>query len=109
MRFLSRALFRYIAHRYLLWLAGVLALLVAVILLAETIELLRRAAGRPEVSLGQVIQMALLKSPTTAQNVLPFAVLAAGMGADLQVTRFHGLVVGRAAGVSVWPFLLPAA
>lgn len=109
MRFLSLTLFRYIAHRYLLWLAGVLALLVAVILLAETIELLRRAAGRPEITLAQVIQMALLKSPTTAQIVLPFAVLAAGMGAYWQLTRFHELVVARAAGVSVWQFLLPAA
>src|SRR3546814_2288727 len=47
------------ARRYALWLAGVLVLLVAVIVLAETIELLRRSAGRPEIGFGLVIQMAL--------------------------------------------------
>jgi lipopolysaccharide export system permease protein len=109
MRFMSFTLFRYIARRYALWLAGVLVLLVAVIVLAETIELLRRSAGRPEIGFGLIIQMALLKTPATAQIVLPFAVLAAGMGAYWQLTRFHELVVARAAGVSVWQFLLPAA
>ncbi len=108
MQFLSLTLFRYIARRFLLWLFGVLGLLVAVIVLAETIELLRRTAGHPEVGFGQVATMALLKSPATAQVVLPFAVLAAGIGAYWQLTRFHELVVARAAGVSVWQFLLPA-
>jgi lipopolysaccharide export system permease protein len=109
MQFLSLTLFRYITRRFLVWLLGVLALLIAVIVLAETIELLRRSAGRPEIGMGLIVQMALLKSPATAQMVLPFAVLAAGMGAYWQLTRFHELVVARAAGVSVWQFLLPAA
>ena len=109
MQFLSLTLLRYIARRFTLWLLGVLALLVAVIVLAETIELLRRAAGRPDIGFGIIVQMALLKTPATAQIVLPFAVLAAGMGAYWQLTRFHELVVARAAGVSVWQFLLPAA
>jgi lipopolysaccharide export system permease protein len=108
MRFFSLVLFRYIARRYLVWLFGVLALLVAIIVLAESIELLRRAAGRDDIGFGLVAQMALLKTPATAQVVLPFAVLAAGMGAYWQLTRFHELVVARAAGVSVWQFLLPA-
>lgn len=108
MRFISLTLFRYIARRFLIWLLGILALLVAVIILAETIELLRRAAGHEDMGFGLVFQMALLKSPATAQIVLPFAVLAAGMGAYWQLTRFNELVVARAAGVSVWQFLLPA-
>lgn len=108
MPFISLTLFRYIARRFLLWLLGILVLLVAIIVLAETIELLRRAGGREDMSFGLIVEMALLKTPTTAQVVLPFAVLAAGMGAYWQLTRFHELVVARAAGVSVWQFLLPA-
>jgi lipopolysaccharide export system permease protein len=106
--FISLILFRYIARRFLLWLVGLLALLVAVIILAETIELLRRAAGREDMGFGLVVRMALLKTPATAQIALPFAVLAAGMGAYWQLTRFNELVVARTAGVSVWQFLLPA-
>lgn len=109
MPFISLTLFRYIVRRFAVWLVGILLLLVAVIVLAETIELLRRAAGHPELGFGLIVQMALLKTPATAQTVLPFAVLAAGMGAYWQLTRFHELVVARAAGVSVWQFLLPAA
>lgn len=108
MPFISLILFRYIARRFLLWLIGLLALLVAVIILAETIELLRRAAGRPNVGFGLVVRMALLKTPATVQIALPFAVLAAGIGAYWQLTRFNELVVARTAGVSVWQFLLPA-
>ena len=63
MPFISLILFRYIARRFLLWLVGLLALLVAVIILAETIELLRRAAGREDMGFGLVVRMALLKTP----------------------------------------------
>ena len=108
MRFFSLTLFGYIAKRFLGWLLGILALLVAIIVLAESIELMRRAAGHEDIGFGLVLQMALLKTPDTAQVVLPFAVLAAGMGAYWQLTRFHELVVARAAGVSAWQFLLPA-
>lgn len=108
MRYFSLTLFRYLSKRFLIWLLGILGLLVAIIVLAEIVELLRRAAGREDIGLGLVLQMALLKTPDTAQVVLPFAVLAAGMGAYWQLTRFHELVVARAAGVSVWQFLLPA-
>lgn len=108
MRHLSFTLGYYIAKRCLVWLLGVLALLVVIIVIAECVELLRRAADRADIGLGTILQMALLKTPNTAQTVLPFAVLAAGMGAYWQLTRFHELVVARAAGVGVWQFLLPA-
>jgi lipopolysaccharide export system permease protein len=51
--------------------------------------------------------MALLKLPHMAQQLVPFAVLFGGMLAFWRLTRSHELVVARAAGVSVWQFLLP--
>lgn len=53
-------------------------------------------------------QMAVLKLPHTAQEVLPFAILFGTMLAFWRLTRNHELVIARAAGVSVWQFLTPA-
>ena len=41
------------------------------------------------------------------QKVLPFAALFGGMFTFGRLTRNHELVVARAAGVSVWQFLMP--
>ncbi|NIQ97401.1 MAG: LptF/LptG family permease, partial [Desulfuromonadales bacterium] len=71
------------------------------------VELMRRAASREEASLGIVLEMALVKLPLMAQQLVPFAVLFAGMFTFWRLTRNQELVVARGAGVSVWQFLLP--
>jgi len=60
------------------------------------------------VTLWMLLEMAALKLPRTAQEVLPFAILFGTMLAFWRLTRNHELVVARAAGVSVWQFLTPA-
>jgi lipopolysaccharide export system permease protein len=77
------------------------------ILLFDTIELLRRTAGNDAVTFGTVFGLALLKLPHTAQATLPFAVMLAMMYALFRLSRSHELLVMRAAGVSVWQFLAP--
>ena len=77
------------------------------ILLFDTIELLRRAAIKPNVTFAQVFEMALMKLPYMGQQTFPFAVLFGGMMSFWRLTRYHELVVTRAAGVSAWQFLLP--
>src|SRR5690606_37315117 len=49
----------------------------------------------------------LLKLSYLSQEVMPFTVLFAAMATFWRLTRSHELVVARAAGVSVWQFLLP--
>src|SRR3546814_12259486 len=51
--------------------------------------------------------MALMKLPYLSQEVMPFTILFAAMATFWRLTRSHELVVTRAAGVSVWQFLLP--
>lgn len=77
------------------------------ILLFDTIELLRRAAPKPDVSFAMVMEMALLKLPHMGQQTFPFAALFGGMWAFWRLARSHELEVTRAAGVSAWQFLLP--
>lgn len=99
----------YIGRRYLLSVALVFLVVVAVIALADMIELLRRASGPGRTApFGIVLQMALLRVPFMAQKALPFAALVGGILTFARMTRSRELVVARAAGVSVWQFLFPA-
>ncbi|MBW7850582.1 MAG: LPS export ABC transporter permease LptG [Rhodospirillales bacterium] len=107
MRF-SPILSFYIGRQFLLSCLAVLAFLIGLVLLFDVIELMRRAASRPEATLSLVFGMGLLKQPQMVHLVLPFAVMIGGMATFWRLTRSHELVVARAAGVSVWQFLTPA-
>ena len=100
-------LFRYFSRQFLLWFGVLLAILLMIVLVIDTVELLRRAAGKPEVTVGVVMRMALLKLPGVGQQMVPFVMLFAGMFTFWRFTRSNELVVARAAGISVWQFLAP--
>lgn len=104
---LSATLSAYIARHFLGGIGLVMLVLISLITLIDAGELLRRASGRETATFAIVAQMALLRIPFMAQKVLPFAMLFGGMLALTRLTRSHELVVARAAGVSVWQFLLP--
>ena len=104
---LNRTLSKYISRQFLMHFAIMILALLAVIYMFEVIELLRRASGKPDVGVARVLEMALLKLPQVGQEIIGFAVLFAGMSTFFRLTRSHELVVARAAGVSVWQFLIP--
>ena len=102
-----RILSIYVAWQVTLSFLAFLGGICGLILLFDTIELLRRTAGNDAVTFGTVFGLALLKLPHTAQATLPFAVMLAMMYALFRLSRSHELLVMRAAGVSVWQFLAP--
>ncbi len=103
----STTLSRYLAKRYVINLLALLAGLMSIIYLFDTIELIRRASKFDNVPLSLVLQMGLLKLPEVSQMLLPFAVLFSAMYTFWQLTRRSELIVVRAAGFSVWQFLTP--
>ncbi len=105
---LSSTLSGYIARQYAWFWAAFYLALSGVILLVTAVDLLDRMANKRDAGLGDIVQMALLKLPFLSQEVMPFTILFAGMTTFWRLTRSHELVVARAAGVSVWQFLLPA-
>jgi len=105
---LAKTLSAYIARQFFIWFCGVYGAMLAISFIVDYIELLRRAATKAGITLGVVLEMAALKLPHTAQEVMPFAVLFGTMLAFWRLTRNNELVVARAAGVSVWQFLTPA-
>jgi len=104
---LSTTLSVYIGRNFLLNFVVLFGLFLLLILLFDTVELMRRAAAKPNVPFSLVLEMALLKLPHMAQQIIPFAILFGGMMAFWRLTRTHELVITRAAGVSVWQFLFP--
>ncbi|HWB50146.1 MAG TPA: LPS export ABC transporter permease LptG [Stellaceae bacterium] len=105
---LAKTLSAYIARQFFAWFCGVYGAMLSISFLIDYIELLRRGATKSSVTLGVLLEMAALKLPHTAQEVMPFAVLFGTMLAFWRLTRNNELVVARAAGVSVWQFLTPA-
>lgn len=95
----------YIARQFLLAVLAMLAALAGVVSLFDFIELLRRSATKPDATFGLVMQIAALRLPFVAMQILPFAVLLGGIIAFWRLTRSSELIVARASGVSAWQFL----
>jgi lipopolysaccharide export system permease protein len=102
-----KTLFRYIVLQFFTWCAGVFAAMLMIVFLLDYIELIRRGGAKAEASLLVLLEMAALKQPHMAQQVMPFAILFGTMMAFWRMTRSNELVVARAAGISVWQFLTP--
>lgn len=96
---------RYVARRFLGATCAMLAGLTLLVSLFDFIELLRRAATRPDAGFALVAQIAGLRLPFVALQILPFAILLGGILAFWRLTRSSELVVARAAGISAWGFL----
>jgi lipopolysaccharide export system permease protein len=105
---IARTLSGYIARQFLVWFGAVFGTMVSIAFLLDYIELMRRAGARAQATWGVLLQMAALKLPYTAQDVMPFAILFGTMFVFWRLTRSNELVAARAAGISAWAFLAPA-
>ncbi|HVZ08583.1 LPS export ABC transporter permease LptG [Rhodopila sp.] len=95
----------YIVRQFALAVFGMLLALSGLVAMFDFIELLRRSASLPEATFGIVAQIALLRLPYIAMQILPFAVLLGGILCFWRLTRSSELIVARAAGISAWEFL----
>lgn len=98
---------RYISKQLVLNFLAVLMMIIGIILMFEVIELLRRTSGRPDVNGWFVLQMAVTKLPQTLDIVFPFVMLIASIMSFWKISKNNEYVIIRAAGVSIWGFLLP--
>lgn len=97
----------YLGRQFLAALGAVLAVFLGLILLFDTIELLRRTTRDGGADLTTLLGLAMLRAPHTMQDTLPFAIMIAVMFALFRLARNHELVIIRSAGVSVWQILTP--
>lgn len=96
----------YIGREYLKHFLVFILILLAIVLMFDFIELLRRASRR-DIPMGLVLQLALLKLPEVGQQLFSFAILFSAIFTFWRLTRSNELVVARAAGMSAWQFLAP--
>ena len=103
----SWTLTAYLARHFLRRFFMVFGGLMAVTTLVTAVEMLDQIAGKPHATTLIALEMALLKLPHLAQEIMPFILLFAAMASLWRIARSRELVVARAAGVSVWQILAP--
>ena len=100
---------RYVLGHALAGIAAAAALLSGVVVLINFVDLSRMLAGRTEAGFLTELGLTLLKSPAVILQLLPFVFLFGVLGAFINLNRRSELIAIRAAGVSAWRFILPAA
>jgi lipopolysaccharide export system permease protein len=100
---------RYVLTRTLAGVGAALAVIGAVIVLVQFVDLSRQVGVRADVGPGELFGLTLLRAPSLVQVLLPFVFLFGVIGAFVGLNRRSELVAMRAAGVSAWRFILPAA
>jgi lipopolysaccharide export system permease protein len=100
---------RYVTAQTLTAVAGALAMIVAIVMLIEFVEVSRTLGARVEISILQIVLLTLLASPSVVLLLLPFAFLFGVLTAFVSLNRRSELIALRASGVSAWRFICPAA
>jgi len=100
---------RYVLAQTLGGVGATAAILGAVVVLVNFVELSTRLGGRVEASFLTELGLTLLKSPSVMLQLLPFVFLFGVLAAFVNLNRRGELVAIRAAGISAWRFILPAA
>jgi len=104
---IGRTLGLYLFTRFFKTILAAFAGIFALIYTIDLVEMLRRLGDTPGATGPLLAWLSLLHTPGIAEQALPFVVLFGAMGAFLNLSRKLELVVARAAGLSVWQFLLP--
>jgi lipopolysaccharide export system permease protein len=108
MSVVAGTLARYFGLRFLSAVVAVFVGILALTILIDYVELMRRASDLPNVSPLLVAKTSLFRVPQVAERLMPFCVLIGAMSSYLNLSRRLELVVARAAGMSAWQFIAPA-
>lgn len=100
---------RYVLARTFVSVLGALAVITAVIMLIDFVSTARDVGNRAELSFFQLLGLTAMRSPNVVLLLLPFVFLFGVLAAFVQLNRKSELVAMRAAGVSAWRFIFPAA
>jgi len=99
----------YVLTRTLAALAIALVVIASVVMLICFVEISRAFGARSDVGFLRMVDLMLLQSPSIILLLLPFIFLFGTMGAFVTLNRRSELIAMRAAGVSAWRFIFPAA
>lgn len=100
---------RYVLIQQMKSLAVALGVIAALIMLIDFVEISRGVGSDVDLSTVRILGLMLLKSPQVIVQLLPFVFLFGTLAAYVGLNRRSELVAMRAAGLSAWRFVLPAA
>lgn len=99
----------YVLNRTLAGLATAFVVIASVVMLICFVELSRAYGGRNDVGFIRLVELMMLQAPSIILLLLPFIFLFGTMAAFVTLNRRSELIAMRAAGVSAWRFIFPAA
>jgi lipopolysaccharide export system permease protein len=100
---------RYVLMQQARSLGIALGVIAALIMLIDFVEISRGVGSDVDLSGARIFGLMLLKSPQVIIQLLPFVFLFGTLAAFVGLNRRSELIAMRAAGVSAWRFVLPAA
>ncbi|MGA0544376.1 LPS export ABC transporter permease LptG [Brevundimonas sp. VNH65] len=100
---------RYVLVQQMRSLGVALAVIAALVMLIDFVEISRGVGSDAELPAWRILGLMLVKSPAVIVQLLPFVFLFGTLGAFISLNRRSELIAMRAAGVSAWRFVLPAA
>jgi len=99
----------YVVTCSLVGLAAALGVVSSITLLVGFVELSRAYGGRAGTGFLRVAELDLYQAPAVILLLMPFVFLFGIMSAFIAMNRRSELVAMRAAGISAWRFIFPAA
>ena len=100
---------RYVLVQQIRALGVALAVIAALVMLIDFVEISRSLGSDTDLSAARLAGLMALKSPAVIVQLLPFVFLFGTLSAFVGLNRRSELIAMRAAGVSAWRFVLPAA
>ena len=100
---------RYVLKKTVASLLAALAVLGSMVMLIAFVDITRNIGTRADVDFIQLLFLTILQAPATILLLAPFLFLFGTLGAFVGLNRRSELIAMRAAGVSAWRFILPAA
>ncbi|CAN5162334.1 LPS export ABC transporter permease LptG [soil metagenome] len=100
---------RYVLVQQFRALAVAFAVIAALVMLIDFVEISRGLGSNTDLSAIRILGLMVLKSPAVIVQLLPFVFLFGTLSAFVGLNRRSELIAMRAAGISAWRFVLPAA
>lgn len=98
---------RYVTRQLLINFFMVFFAILGIIMMFDSIEALRRVAGRDDLTFGFTVQYALTRITKTVETVIPFVLMVAAMITFWVLSKNNEFVIIRSTGVSIFGFLKP--
>ncbi len=98
---------RYLFQRYVVITIWLFLGMFALVFIIDFAEFSTRMSGLPDFSFIKTLGIVALRVPMFMLQTVPFVALFSAMALLVSLNRRSELVITRAAGISVWQFLLP--